>query len=108
MGWSTEFNDLMPDGVSIKSVVSVSTDGYGTEVFGTASTYKARVVRKQTLVRTVHGTEELANTTVYVASTSTFAASAQVTVNSTLLGPIMAMEAFPDEDGVHHQKLYFG
>ena len=108
MGWSTSFEALMADGVSIQDVISVSTDGYATEVYGTGSTFKARVVRKQSLVRTFAGTEELAHTTVWIASTSTFAPSVQITVNGTTRGPLMALEAFPDSDGVHHTKAFFG
>ncbi len=51
MAWNSEFEDLMPDGVSVLPIASWSTDGYGMLVAGTASTYKARIVRKQTLVR---------------------------------------------------------
>ena len=108
MSWSTAFEELMPDGVSIKSLTSVSTDGYATPVYGSASTYKARVVQKQTLVRTFAGTEELSQTTVWIASTSTLAPSIELTVNGSTLGPLMALEAIPDEDGIHHLKAFLG
>ncbi len=108
MAWDSAFEELLADGVSAKSVVSVSTDGYGTEVFSTGSTFKARHLRKQTLVRTFAGTEELARSTVWIASTSTFSPDTQFTVNGSTLGPLMAMEAVPDEDGVHHVKAMFG
>lgn len=91
-------------------MVSVSTDGYGTEVFGTGSTFKARHVRKQTLVRTFVGTEELAQSTVWIASTSTFAPDARIVLTGStgVLGPLMALQSFPDEDGINHLKAFFG
>jgi hypothetical protein len=107
MSYSTEFDALLADGVSISGLSSVSTDGYATPVYGSASTYKARVVRKQTLVRSFAGTEELSQMTVWVASTTTFSPSAEISVNGSTQGPLMALEAVPDEDGVHHMKAYF-
>ena len=108
MGWSTEFESLMPDGVSTRTLASVSTDGYGTPVMATGSTFKARFVRKQQLVRTFAGTEELSQSQLWIASTSTFAASVEFVVNGSTVGPLMSLEAYPDEDGVHHSKAFFG
>lgn len=108
MAYDSDFNELLADGVSIKSLTSISTDGYGTPVYGTASTYKARHVRKQTLIRTFAGTEELAQSEVWIASTSTFAPDVEITVNGSTLGPLMALSSFPDEDGIHHVKAFFG
>ena len=110
MVFSTEFDELFQTGVTVSDVISVSTDGYGTEVFDTGSTFKARHVRKQTLVRTFAGTEELAQSTVWIASTSTFAPAVRIVLSGSTgaLGPLMALEAFPDEDGVHHTKAFFG
>jgi len=107
VSWSTKFEALMPDTVTVSTLSGLSTDGYGTATFGSATTYKARVVREQTLVRTLQGTEEMADTTVYIASTSTFAASALITLPGSLTPPLLALEAFPDKDGIHHLKARF-
>ena len=112
MAWDAQFEDLMPDGVSVLPIASFSTDGYGTLVAGTASTYMARILRKQTLVRTFAGTEEVASTTVWIASTSTANFGPDSLIRSagstSEIGPLMALEAVPDEDGVHHIKAHFG
>lgn len=101
----------MPDGVRIKELNSFSTDGYLTPVVTTGSTYKARAVRKQTMVRTFQGTEELASLTLWIASTSTFANPSQLQFflnnSTTQVGPLMALDSYPDEDGVHHIKAHF-
>ncbi len=109
MAYSTAFDAFLNDTILVNTLASVSTDGYGTDVFSTsASTFKARVIRKQQLVRTFAGTEELAHTVAWIASTSTFAPSVQLTVNGSTLGPLMALESFPDEDGIHHLKAAWG
>jgi len=108
LSWSTELEDLMPDGVSTKTLASVSTDGYGNAVFATGSTFKGRFVRKQQLVRTFAGTEELSQSQLWVASTSTFAPSIQFVVNGSTVGPLMSMSSYPDEDGIHHISAFFG
>lgn len=111
MAWSTEFDDLLPDTVTVKTVTGVSTDGYGVPTYSTGQDYSARVVRKQELVRTFEGTEELATTVAWVNSTSTdqFTPSAEVTLPDGSTPPLMGVEAYPDEDGsAHHIKLMFG
>ena len=111
MAWDTEFESMMVDGVSVKSLSAYSTDGYGRPVWGSATTYKARVVREQKLVRTFQGTEELSTITAWLKSTSTFGPLAEYTLpSSTSAGllNLMAVDAYPDTDGVHHVKLSFG
>ena len=109
MAWSTEYEELMPSTAVIKTLTSVSTDGYGTPVYSAGTSHKARIVHKNTLVRTFAGTEELARTVVWIASTSTYAVEdTQITVGGSTLGPLMSLEAYTDEDGVHHNKAFFG
>jgi len=108
VSYDSEFDSLLSDGVSTRTLASVSTDGYGTAVMATGSTFKGRHVRKQQLVRTFAGTEELSTSQLWIASTSTFAASIEFVVNGSTIGPLMSLEAYPDEDGVHHSKAFFG
>lgn len=112
MSWSTEFEALMPDTIRVASLSGFSTDGYATATYGSGTTYTARVVRKQRLVRTFDGTEEISTVTAYVASTSTFGPSDRYWLpdGSTFsVSPnLLAVEAFPDEDGIHHTRLMFG
>ena len=111
MGWDSAFDDLMIDTVIVTPLASVSTDGYGTPVFGTATTYMARVVREQKLVRTFEGTEELSTVTAWLKSTATFGPTARYTFPSSTgetTQTLMAVNAYPDEDGIHHVRLRFG
>lgn len=107
MAWSTGFESFMPVTITVAALSGLSTDGYGTATYGTATTYKARVVGKQHLVRTFAGVEETARTMVWVASTSTFAPSAQFTLPDATTPELLAVTAYPDGDGTHHMKLSF-
>jgi len=108
MVWSTELDALMPHTITVGGLSAFSTDGYGTPTYAAASTYTARVVGKQTLVDTFRGTEELTKTIVYVKSSSTFGPSDQITLPDGSTPELLAVEAYPDEDGAHHSKLMFG
>jgi hypothetical protein len=108
MAWTDALLSLMPDTVTVKTLSGWSSDGYGVPTYSTGSaTYSARIVSEQTMVRTFEGAEELATTTVWVASTSTFGAVDQVTVGG-VSPPLLAVETFRDESGVTHSKLLFG
>lgn len=108
MAWSTAFEALMPDTVTVKTLSGLSTDGRGTPTYGTASTYTARVSRMQQLVRTFEGTEEVAHTVVWIKSTSTFAAASQITLPDGTTPNLLSLSAIPDQDGIHHLKAWFG
>ena len=107
MSWTTDFEEFMPSGITVADLASLSTDGYGDATFGSGTTYKARVVGKQHLIRNFAGIEETARTMVWVASTSTFPALSQYTLLDGSTPELLAVQAVPDEDGVHHIKLSF-
>jgi hypothetical protein len=99
---------LMPDTITVAALTGLSTDGYGTPTYSTAVSYPARVVGKQTLVRTFEGTEELATTVAWVASTSTFGPTDRYTLPDGSTPVLLAVEAYPNETGIDHVKLMFG
>jgi hypothetical protein len=109
MAFTDPLLELFSTSVTYADWAGMSTDGYATSSFSTASvTYPARVTSKQRLVRTFDGTEELATTTVWVASTSTFSPLGQFTLPDGTTPGLLAIETFRDEDGVTHSKLGFG
>lgn len=112
MAYSTDFDELLPDRVKIRSLASVSTDGYGVPVWAlSTATYKARVTLKQQEVRSFDGVDEVATTVAWVATTSTFGPSSQLvrsTATGTPLGDVLAIEAPGDQDGRHHIKVMLG
>jgi len=102
--------DLMPSTLHVDPITGVSTDGYATAVYTTSATenYRCRVVTKQELVTDLFGEQQVSNTVVWLKATSTFSASDQFSVGGSTLGPVLRVEHYPDDDGQHHSKIWFG
>ena len=109
MAFTDPLLSMMPQTLTHASLFGMSTDGYASPTYSTATTdYRCRVTSKQRLVRTFDGTEELAATTVAVASTSTFSALDKFTLPDGTVPVLLSVETFRDEAGVTHSKLGFG
>jgi len=109
MAYTDDLLELMPDTLTHASWTGMSTDGYGHTTYSTASTtYPCRVVTGQRLIRNFDGVEDVATTTVWVASTSTFSALDKFTLPGGTAPVLLSIETFRDEDGVTHSKLGFG
>lgn len=109
MAWTDTLLDLMPDTITHAAWVGMSTDGYATATYSTAtSDVRCRIKRQQKLVRTFEGVEELSTTTVWIASTSTYSALDKFTFGDGSAPVFMAYETPSDQAGVTHSKLYFG
>ena len=100
---------LMTSTMVVRSLSGVFSSGYFTPSYSTATkTWACRMTRTQKLVRTVAGTEEMATSVAWVRSTSTFGASDKITVDGSTMGPLLSVDHFYDEDGLHHSRLYWG
>lgn len=109
MAFTDPLLELFQTTITQAGWAGMSTDGYATATYSTDTTsYPARVVTEQRLVRTFDGTEELSNTTVWVASTSTFSPLDQFTLPDGTTPGLLSLETFRDENGVTHTKLGFG
>ena len=109
MAFDDTLLDLMPSTMHVDAVSAVSADGYGTLVFTTGTdSFRCRVVTEQVSVTNLAGEEEVSNTTVWCKSSSTFGVSDRMTVNGSVLGPLLNVAHFPDEDGHNHSRLRFG
>lgn len=102
-----KFLDMMNSTMTVATLAGLSTDGYGTATYTTGDAYRCRIVQKHQLVRSFAGIEETSKQTAWVASTSTFPASAQFTFPDGSTPELLAVEVYPDGDGVHHVKLMF-
>ena len=108
MAYTTPLAALFSTSVSHASWSGMSTDGYANPTYSTdVTTYAARIVTGQRLVRNFDGIEELATTNVWVQSTSTFSASDRFTVDGET-PVLLSIETYRDENGVTHSKLGFG
>ena len=108
MAYTDQLLSFFSTSVGHAAWLGMSTDGYATPTYSTSvAALQARVVTGQRLVRNFDGVEELATTTVWLASTSTFSASDQFTVHGDT-PVLLSIETFRDESGVTHSKLGFG
>lgn len=108
MAWSTEFEELMPHTISISTWVSA--DGYGQATYSSVATsYTARAEDVYRRVTGLDGFDTFATTQVIVASTTPLPETARYTLaHTTDELNLVRIERIPDEDGLHHQVLYFG
>ena len=92
-------------------------DAFGDFTYGAATTYRARIVGEQKLIRGFAGNEVVARQTVYIGAAIVVQPEDQITlstgfVNSTddsaIHPPILGADRFPDEMGTHHARLYLG
>ena len=107
MTFTDQLLALFSTTVTHETFSGFSSDGYVTPSYSTGVTIPARVVSDQRLVRTFEGTEELATTTVWLASTSTFSPQDRFTVDGDT-PVLLALETYRDEFGITHSKLAFG
>jgi hypothetical protein len=108
MTFTDHFADMLTETITVASWAGMSTDGYATTTYSTATTnYACRSVTGQRLVRNFDGVEEMSTMTVSVASTSTFSAMDQFTLAG-VSPPLLSIETYRDEYGITHSKLGFG
>lgn len=109
MSFEAEFLEFMKDTI-IRNRATSSYTSYGSPIISTAiSSYRCRIVYKHELIPGDDGSEKLVTATVYVASTAAFNPEDQITFPDGSLPKILAMDAYPDEDGpYHHLILKFG
>lgn len=108
MAWIDPLAGLFSTSITHAAWTGMSADGYATPTYSTSNTtLAARIGTGQRLVRNFDGIEELATTTVWVLSTSTFNANDQFTVSGDT-PVLLSIETFRDESGITHSKLGFG
>ena len=106
MSLDSEFKELMPHTVTLKTVSS--RDSYNTITYSTGTNYTARVVYKNERVRLANGSESVARGMVWLFGAPTVTIEDQLVLPDSSTPEILAIEKFPDEDGDHHTKVYFG
>lgn len=88
----------------------VSGDAYGDETYGTAVNRKARVKGQHKVVRTASGELRDSNITIIFAEYFACSALDRFTLPSNFVPnqPMaLQVEEIPDENGMHHVKVYF-
>jgi hypothetical protein len=89
-------------------------DGYGKPTYGAATSYRAHVQGKRTLVRDALGQEVVSSQSVYLATGDPIQPTDRVTLSTADVGstegfalspPILAVERRFDGNGPHHTVL---
>ena len=111
MTWDPALDELLTETVYF-STASAQTR-YGVKTFSTAQTSaRARIVVRQSEVRTAQGQTVMSAATVWVKSTGAISAEDRITLPAGILPtsqpPILSVERYPDETGPHHHKLSLG
>jgi len=103
----SEWADMMPHAVTYAPVSS--RDKYGKPTYGTAVSYQARVVQKQTrIVNRINGQDAIATGVVWLAGSPTLSLDGRITLPDGSTPTILNWEVVPDEEGDHHTKVYLG
>lgn len=100
-----DFADMMPQ--SVQHAEFATRDAYGKPQYGSSVEYSARVVFLNKLVRGPDGAETVARGHVWLLGSPTVSTEDQLTLPDSTTPPILSVEQFPDEAGLHHTKIYF-
>jgi hypothetical protein len=104
-----DFLDLMPHTVALAKFTG-NRNQFGKPIHddANATTYPARVVRGQRLVRDTNGAEVVATATVYVLGAPAVTPEDKLTLQDGTSPPILNVGSKPDERGDHHVVIYIG
>src|SRR3990167_9289561 len=106
---------MMPDSVTYEA--RTGTDAYGDPTYGSSSTYRARIVGEQKLIRGFSGLEVLAAQTVYLGTNIIVQPTDRITLSTAIVGstpataispPILGAKRIPDQSGQHSSVIYLG
>jgi len=107
MSFENEFLDCFPQTVTMSTLSSLNIRGKPS--FSTsATTFAALIQAEQKLVRAIDGTEQVAETTVHINTTSAISPTAQITLSNGDTRPILAIETLSDDEGIHHGAVHLG
>lgn len=103
----SEFKDCFTDKVTHEPFVS--RDRHGLPTYGTSTVLTGRLVRKRTHVRANDGSEQVSKGYFWLGSiTTSIKEEDRMTFADGLTPPILVVEEYPDESGLHHIKVFFG
>lgn len=102
----TDFADLMPD--TVTHAEHAGNDRWGSPSYGSPVSFSARVVYRPESVRAADGAEVVARGHVWLLGSPAVDPKDEITLPDATTPPILAVERFPDENGAHHTKIFFG
>ena len=107
MTFATDFDDMLPQVVTVKTVTGRNGDGSAN--FSTAtSTYQARVVNANKQTRDDKGNVVQAAYVAWIASTSVLSPRSRYALPDGSTPPVLNIAVYPDESGNYYNKVTFG
>ena len=109
MSFSTALLSMMPSTLRVSTRSAHSN--YGAPTFtGSTVKYRARIVQKPGFVRGPEMEEVAYRHVAWVRSTgaTSITVSDRVTLPDGTTPPVVAVEMYPDEDGINNRKVFFG
>jgi hypothetical protein len=106
MGFEAAFREFMHQVVTVEPWIS--QDDYGNAIYGPPSSYKARVVGRQRMVRSAIGEEVISSKTIYLNGPVELSIKDRLRLPSGEEVTIFAIAHLPDEEGDHHTVVYTG
>lgn len=111
-GWARMMNQ------TVSIAAPSSADVYGERSYGSAVSYRCRLVGKRTLVRDTSGREVVSKQTLYLMTPNVIDPESLITLSTGDVGsteghainpPILSVGRYPDDaGGFHHSVLYLG
>lgn len=105
MAFVDDLKDLMADTATHAALAS--RDSYGVPTYGSGTSYTARLIRKNKLVRDAQGQQVLATAELWIAGTPAIRPDDKITLSDGSTPPIAAVERYQDEDGSCFVKVFF-
>jgi hypothetical protein len=102
-----EFQEMFPQQITVKKTTGVRNI-YGVSALTIAATFDVRWVKKNRLVRATSGREEVSSSHVWIYGLAGIAPEDEVTLPDGTKPPVLSVEQYPDQDGMHHEKVFFG
>lgn len=105
MTFETDFADLMVDYVTFQA--KTTKDKYGVDSYAAAVSVQGRLVRQTKMVRAADGREVVSSAHFYTAGSVGLEVTDKATFADGSTPLIIRVDSYPDEDGEHHEVIYF-
>jgi hypothetical protein len=109
MAFDDDLLELMPFTITIASVTSV--DKFNKRTYGSAVSYRCRIVARMEQVVTEDGRQAQSSHILWVAPPASgvipnLRPNCKLTLPDGTTPPVLAIETYPDEDGNQHMKIF--
>lgn len=116
MSLDPQLRALMIHDIVVEHFTSMSTDGYAVRTYTTASTFKARIEFKDTLIKDSGSRNVVSKTRLFTpmydtagSTSATIGLSDKITLPSQFVPnqpPILSVQPHYDHEGPHHYEVY--